>query len=66
MANHPSRIMTQHPRLIQRNYLPVMDDWMMLDNSGNSGYELIAAQVEPGEVHVVDEMAWQAIREAYA
>ena len=47
-------------------YMPVVDEWMMFDNSGNRGYELIASQVEPGEPTVADAAAWRSIRERYA
>ena len=49
-----------------RIYRPVVDEWMMFDNSGNAAYELIAAQVQPDSVQVVNHALWKALEEQYA
>lgn len=47
-------------------YRPIVDDWRMYDNSGRTGYELIAQESRDGALHVENETCWNTIVETYA
>ncbi len=46
-------------------YRPLVDAWRMYDNSGRSGYELIACQSDGNSLHVEQEEIWHQLVETY-
>lgn len=49
-----------------RLYLPVVDAWMLFDNSSAESHQLIASYMEGAEVHVTNANVWDSLQERYA
>ena len=47
-------------------YMPIVDDWMMFDNSPRDGYALIASRRENAKITVANESIWKLLQEQYA
>ncbi len=47
-------------------YVPIVDAWMVFDNSRREGYELIATGRKHAEIVVADEASWKSIQEKHA
>lgn len=56
---------TAAPALL-RDYLPIVDAWMMFDNSRREGYELIVRGRTGTESVVANQAIWRSIQEKYA
>jgi hypothetical protein len=47
-------------------YMPIVDAWMMFDNSPRDGYELIASRLDDAKIAVANETIWKLVQEKYA
>jgi predicted ABC-type ATPase len=47
-------------------YMPIVDAWMMFDNSPRDGYELIASRRDDAKIAVANETIWKLVQEKYA
>jgi predicted ABC-type ATPase len=47
-------------------YLPVVDSWLLFDNSSRGGHKLIAQQMAGDDLFVANVELWKTIREHYA
>ncbi len=53
-------------RNVLRLYMPIVDAWMVFDNSRREGYELIATGRKGAEIIMANEATWKSIQEKYA
>ena len=53
-------------RNLLRLYRPIVDAWMVFDNSRSEGYELIAAGRKGAEIVVTNKAIWKSIEKEYA
>jgi len=53
-------------RNLLRLYMPIVDAWMVFDNSRREGYELIATGRKGAEIIMANEATWKSIQEKYA
>jgi predicted ABC-type ATPase len=53
-------------RNLLRLYMPIVDAWMVFDNSRRDGYELIATGRKGAEIVVANQAIWKTIEEKYA
>ena len=47
-------------------YMPIVDAWMMFDNSPRDGYELIASGRDDAKIAVANESIWKLVQEKYS
>jgi len=47
-------------------YVPIVDAWMIFDNSRREGYELIARGRKGAQLVVANQATWESIEEKYA
>jgi len=47
-------------------YIPFVYSWRLFDNSGKSGYDLIAQKLNNRELQIENSNVWQSIKETYA
>ena len=52
-------------RNLFRLYLPVVDSWMLFDNSSTAARKLIACQLASADVQVANQQLWKRIEEQY-
>lgn len=68
--NVPDEIVVRRYHAGLRNlfqlYMPIVDAWMMFDNSPRDGYELIASRREGAKITVANETIWKLVQEQYA
>ena len=49
-----------------RLYRPVVDAWMLFDNSSAEGHPLIASHLGGAEFRVANQNVWNSLQETYA
>ncbi len=47
-------------------YMPIVDAWLLFDNSPREGYELVARGRKGAKIVVADGATWKSIEETYA